>query len=535
MAARTCNDIGRSLAGARGARWAFLVAAFALLLAPSVGLLVAPPAADEAAGAEKRELAPPPELLEGHGAPNPDALAEAGAWFEDHFAGRAALVDADARLYAGLFGVSTTDQVIVGREGWLYYGGTLADFQDRAPLRERQARNIAHNLALLRDWCEAQGARFCLLVAPDKNALYPGTMPYYYPPVASDDMERLSARLDEFGVAHADAAGALEAERAERAAEGEGGAEAATAATDALLYYRGDSHWNEVGALAAHDALAQAGGFQAVPFDEGAMVEVPGQVGDLTAMLYPVSGTPEPSWALPGVNDGSGATGAPRSGSRWRFLEGASVEDALVRTEPAGALGADGAAAAANGRLLMFRDSFGNSLVPYLACEFSGARFSKMLPYDALSVRDEHPSVVVVERAQRHVAYLAEEAPLMPCPRAEVAVTGQEMLPVQAQAQVDGSLLRIEGCIEGLSARWPEADVFVRLQDASGQGATYEAFALSDEASDDGFCLLVGAEAWAARAVRAQVLVGTPEAAVVVGEVPVGAALGGEGEGTREA
>ncbi len=255
-------------------------------------------------------------------------------------------------------------------------------------------------------------------------------------------------------------------------------------------------------------------------------------------MLYPLSAAPEEDWALAGVNDGSGANGAPRSGSRWRFVEGEGVEDGLVCTEPAegltagGAEGAGegareavagGAVAEANGTLLMFRDSFGNSLVPYLACEFQRAGFSKMLPYDLLSVREERPSVVVVERTQRHEAYWAEEAPLMPCPRVEVQAAGREPMAVEATATVDGPLLRLKGRVAGLAARWPEADVFVRLEGADGQGATYEAFALSDGGSDDGFCLSVSAEAWSRRATRAVVLVGEPGAAVAVGEMPLDA------------
>ena len=269
-----------------------------------------------------------------------------------------------------------------------------------------------------------------------------------------------------------------------------------------------------------------------------AMEERHDYVGDLERMLYPLSAAPEEDWALAGVNDGSGANGAPRSGSRWRFVEGEGVEDGLVCTEPAegltagGAEGAGegareevagGAAAEANGTLLMLRDSFGNSLVPYLACEFQRAGFSKMLPYDLLRVREERPSVVVVERAQRHEAYWAEEAPLMPCPRVEVQAAGREPMAVEATATVDGPLLRLKGRVAGLAARWPEADVFVRLEGADGQGATYEAFALSDGSSDDGFCLSVSAEAWSRRATRAVVLVGEPEAAVAVGEMPLDA------------
>lgn len=484
--ARTYNDISKSLDASPAVRVAFSVLVFAVLLLPLVGMAWAP--TDESV--ENRELASWPELFDEEAGLNTGVLSQMGDYFSDHFAYRVPMIDAGAHLYAGLFGVSTADTVVAGTDGWLYYAGTLNDYQNRAPLREGQLRNIAHNLRMLQDYCEERDAAFLFTVAPDKNSLYGEHMPFYYPGVASDDMDRLATALAEAGVNYVDARAVL-------------------AASDERLYFLRDSHWTEKGALIAHDALAAAAGFATVGITEADLREVDDYTGDLAAMLYPLSPDPEPNWYVEGVNDGTGDTGTLRSGSKWRFTEGASVEDSTVKTEPAE--GAFDETAAENGGLLMFRDSFGNSLIPYLACEFSSATFSKKLPYNALLVESEQPSTVIVERAQRHVDLFAEQAPLMVCPSFDLpedVVLEEGEGSTTCETSENGPLACLQGAIDGVQLAAGD-EVIVRLTDEEGAALTYQAFLLSDEEteSDQGWCVYASRDLWADQAITAEVIV----------------------------
>lgn len=519
MAHRTTNDIRRTLKASTAVSWVFVVAAFALLLIPSAGLLAQPLAGDAVPETtENRELEPWPELVQDDGTINVSYLPELGAWFEDHFAFRTLLVDTDARLYAGLFGVSTTDQVVVGDNGWLYYGGTIEDYQNKTPLRERQARNIAVNMRMMQDYCQAQGANFALVIAPNKNELYPESMPYYYPSVDDASMELLARELEEAGVSWVNLFDLWADEES-----------AANDAAQTLLYFKGDSHWNEKGALVAHDAIASSLGLSTLGVSLNDFIERDDYVGDLATMIYPVSADTEANWYVAGVNDGSGEAGTARSGNLWRYVEGSSVEDSTVRTnlaaDSANALDGFAAqsrqAASNNGNLLMLRDSFGNSLLPYFASEFESATFSKMIPYDLLSLQSGGISSVIVERTQRHVDYFAEEAPLMPCPSAAVTSTGFSEADVDIKVSSNAGLFRCEGTIDGLSERWPEGNVYVRLQAKDGLDRTYQAFLISNDENDDGFCLSVSASVWGSSEVTAQVLVGSAQDAVVVANLPL--------------
>ena len=91
-----------------------------LCLVPSAGLLFG--GAEESA--ENRTAAEAPVLWDEQGV-NLHFLSDAGAWFEDHFAFRNEWVTGYALLAGKLFGTSSQERVIVGREGWLYYKDSL--------------------------------------------------------------------------------------------------------------------------------------------------------------------------------------------------------------------------------------------------------------------------------------------------------------------------------------------------------------------------------------------------------------------------
>ncbi len=69
---------------------------------------------------------------------------------------------------------------------------------------------------------------------------------------------------------------------------------------------------------------------------------------------------------------------------------------------------------AGEGTLLMFRDSFGNTLLPLMANVFETAVFSKATPYAVQTYVEEYaPTAVVIEKVERNIADFATEAPLM--------------------------------------------------------------------------------------------------------------------------
>lgn len=450
----------------RGVLAVVLAVALAIVAIPSVGMLWA----RTDSTTENRELAPAPVLFEEDGSFNVDVLADAGTYFADHFAYRNQMVSANARIRAAL-GTSATDQVVVGGDDWLYYGGTLPDYLGQAQLSDRALRNVAHNLALAQGYVQAQGARFVFTLAPNKNTLYASHMPgYYVKAPGSSNAERLKAYLAEAGVSYVDLFDVFES-------------------ADETYYLKRDTHWDNRGALLASQALLAAAGHGQLDLSTDDAFVRDDFVGDLESMLYPAGARTEDNWYFEGYNDGGGMAGA-----RWAYQSGADVTDSQITTTSQGGAGS----------VLMFRDSFGNALVPLWASAYKQANFSKLVPYNLAQTAQVGADTVVIERAERHLSYLAENPPIMPNP----TVSFKQGLPEAADAEVDGRMA--SSSVSGFSADqngpyWmvtgrvdegvlaDDARIYVAVTQRDGRQVVYDAFWTSafDEngatISDNGF------------------------------------------------
>lgn len=441
-------------------RWAFAmvtILALAIMLVPSIGMVWF----RTDSTTENRELASAPELVGGDGSPNVEFLADCGAYFEDHFAFRNQLVSANAHARAAL-GCSSTDQVVVGSDGWLYYGGTLPDYLGQSRMSDRALRNVAHNLSLAQDYVEGLGARFLLAIAPDKNGLYPENMPYYY--FASDEAsnwERLVPLLESEGVDFVDLQRLFSGELEVR-------------------YLRTDSHWDNRGALLAADEMLLSLGREALPVDVSSADSREDFAGDLESMLYPCGAQLESNYYYSGINKNEGDYA--KAGTHdliWDFAEGAewSVAASMTQTECAGG----------SGSLLMFRDSFGNALLPYFAASFERSTFSKLVPYNLPTAVRAGADVVIIERAERHLGYLAETPPIMASPvlggERRPSIIGEGDGSATLEVSADGPYWVLRGSLE-LQAAEDGGDIVISVQSPGGEEVFYNPFWVSENAEE---------------------------------------------------
>lgn len=428
-------------------RVVYIVLAMAICLIPFAGMAVHPTTETT----EKKELAQWPLLIK-DGQWNQEYMQEAGAYFDDHFAFRQELVTADARLRGGLFGVSASDQVILGTDGWLYYEATANDYLRLTAISDRAVYNIAHNVALMQQYVESQGAQFIFTIAPNKNSLYGDHMPYYYQPTGqASNAERLKPFLEQEGVHYLDLFEVFEAQPEE-------------------LYLKRDSHWNNKGALLAYRTLMEQAGQVCDGYEQAAFQVDPGYLGDLNQMLYPLNGTPEENqnYEIP---------------QNYAYVtETESVEDSWIQTiNPT-----------ASGSLLMYRDSFGNTLLPLISNAYANVWYSKLNPYSIqLDMEACIPDTVIVERVERQITALGQKPPYMEGP---VVQLGE---PIQSAASETTVSLENAGVYYGIQGivdkKFEEsADrIYIRCTDAAGTETVREAFTVTriegETASDYGY------------------------------------------------
>lgn len=422
----------------------FTAVILAACLLPSAGMLFA--GGTETGGNEVLSRLHAPRDAEGNW--NPDYLSDLSSYAEDNYFLRQQMVTAWSDLNRNILHTSISDSVLLGRGGWLYFGDTLDDYTGIQPLSRSDILSAAHNLALAAEYSESQGAQFLFTIAPNKNSLYPQWMPEL--PVFSQS--RNAAALYD----------ALQAENV-----GYCDLFSVFSAQNGPLYFAQDSHWNSKGAALAADsinaALDRQSAYFSGPFSPQAVHK-----GDLYNMLCP-AGT-ELDTDL--VYEGS-----------LNFTYDApirSAENLTIMTTGSG-----------EGSLLMFRDSFGNLLYPYLADSFASALFSRSPDYKLNLIEQRNAYYVVIELVERNIPYLLENLPVMPAPARELP---EEILPqgpavsltAEASDDLPGYML-----VRGTLPEDPDAGASIFL---SGGGNSCEAFRLRD----GGFGLYIPETVWEA-------------------------------------
>ena len=375
----------------------------ALCAVPAVGLLYAggaEPAANEVP-------VPAPSLQTRAGGVNTDVLPDLAKYIDARFYLRQECVTGWAKLNAGVFRTSAADDVLLGRDGWLYYAPTLNDYTRSDPMDGRELWCAARTLYLIDEYVRSRGGRFLFAVAPNKNSLYAENMPAVTRADAVSNSEALQVLLAETGVPYADLFAAFR-DRPE------------------TLYFKTDSHWTGAGAALAADTLLAALGREGAAFS-GPFIGTEHR-GDLYEMLYPAGRETEPD-----VTPAAGFSFTANT---------ANADSITITTENAGG----------SGSLLMYRDSFGRNLYPYLAEAFAEARFSRKNDYDPTAMEDG--GTVIVELVERNLRYLNEYPPTLPAPERRAAELAS------AEAGDALSARKGKGGPEGyalLSAAWADA------------------------------------------------------------------------------
>lgn len=348
----------------------FVAVCMALCLIPSVGMLLFPTTETT----ENKAMAAPPSLLT-EGKLNTDFFDDFEKFFNERMALRNPMLCADAMIQTTLFGESNVSGVIDGTDGWLYYSSTLSDFQGTDVLTPRQLSAIANNIAIVDSYLQEKEIDFVFTVAPNKNTLYGENMPYYKSLVVDPDhsAKLLKDHLTEQNVRYLDLFELFEAQ-------------------DEVLYQKRDSHWNTKGARLAYDAILDELGKSHDDFAKAEPTVVKDRNGDLNKMLYSFYGPKEENYDY----------GLEKTYTYAN--EADDVEDGWIITKNS----------SGSGTLVMFRDSFANTLIPFMSSQFKSAYYSKGAP-NALEeyVETYAPDCVVMEKVERNISDYLELPPLL--------------------------------------------------------------------------------------------------------------------------
>ena len=408
----------------------YIIIVFAILLVPFLGMSFW--ATDRTT--ENTTLSEWPAFVK-DGEPNINYLEDMGNYFEDHFAFRLQMLTANAMIWSKGFDTSTTDQVVVGKDDWLYFSGTMDDYTGRDLLSDRELKAIVHNLSLMDSYVEFCGGRLIVTVAPNKNTLYNSAMPYYYQKGETSNLERLVPLLEEAGIEYVDLTETFQNE-------------------DEVLYFKRDSHWNNKGALLAYNTIMDAMGREHETYANVPTVTEKDHIGDIDEILYPLAAEPEENiyyskdWGFDYVNDVTD-----------------NMDEWIETVNPD-----------KDGTLLMYRDSFGESILPFFADEYNKAYFSRLVPYNMENLIQYQPDTVIVERVERQIDAFATEIPVMESPKVENIRPLEIKTDTSLKTEQNGSYLVISGTVDQKYVN-EDTQIYVAVSSEDrSRISTYDAF-----------------------------------------------------------
>jgi hypothetical protein len=299
------------------------------------------------------------------------------AYFAANLGRKRDLVQLHNALGYRLIGDLQSDNVLVGKHGWLYLKQNFGweSLRSERPLSTKEAASWRRALRGARDWLGERGVAFLFVIVPSKETIYPEHLP------ASAPRARARSRLDEMlevfassNVEYLDLRGPLLQGR-----------------KHAQLYDRVDSHWNGHGARIGAQLLLQRA---------GAALKQPEAWAALDSHL-----SPRPSWAdmplilaLDGRVTEPSVELVPNQPRAKRIEPPASVLELTRKQQTKMVYEVEDPALP---RALILRDSFAEGFMPTVSEKFRRTTWLWTHEIDLRLVERERPDIVIVEMTER--------------------------------------------------------------------------------------------------------------------------------------
>ena len=321
---------------------------------------------------EKRVLAQFPHLKSFPGGLK-EYIAGLEACFNDHFGCRNQLIrwHIDWQLIFLRATGGSGPIIIIGRDNWLFYAQNQMVEHYRG-VRQFTPQNLRDWQALLehrRDWLAQRGIKYLFVIAPDKHSIYSEHLPAWMTKVHPE------TKLDQF-FTYMRAHSTVEVVDLRPAL--------LDARRIAPTYLKTDTHWNAFGGFVACQEIAKKlPGLEPLSLDSFELKKTAADGGDLAGLLGLKMAEENAVSLIPKTN----------------------LPSLEVSANPARNPDYKGPSFAKNsqekGVAVVFCDSFGPALMPFLDCCFGKAASLQKHELDARWIEREKPDVVISEMVER--------------------------------------------------------------------------------------------------------------------------------------
>lgn len=299
-------------------------------------------------------------------------------WFNDHLPFRNQLLTLNGWIDYHYLHTSSSDTVIVGKDGWLFYSGSavngedpVADYMGTNLFTEEELQTIAKNMTDTEAYLKARGCQFYIFLCPNKERVYSEYMPDAYgEPAARNRLKQVTEYLK----AHTDipVISAYEDIMAYKQEHPE-----------QRLYYKYDTHWNDIGAYVGTKALTTAMGFDQVPLSECTVEDAGESTFDLARMIHlSTILTKDGFYTITGYTPHNIQISVNDTATQY-----------VYKTD----------STAPGERLFVIGDSFSSMSAYYYGCHFQDTFTTFYYEYELSQLEEKNPTVLVYECVERYL------------------------------------------------------------------------------------------------------------------------------------
>lgn len=323
---------------------------------------------------ENRTLAEKPELTIENLETYPRNYEE---YFNDRVPYRNQLIRLMNSIDYFLFHQSTSEQVAIGKDGWLFWsnendGNPIEQSLGYWKFTEEQLQTIANNLMASKQVLEKEGIEFVLFIAPNKETIYQDKLPDYY---TQKEKESSVDQLVSYLRKNTDIRVVYPKEELlqERKTNPE-----------RLLYHKLDTHWNNAGGYIGAKSLAQELGIEMPELESVHLDKMITSRGDLTDALNISIPNGNVDYLISGISE------LVTENEKWDFAT------ELIYHTP----GAD------SRNLVVCRDSYSTALAPSLATQFENSYFIHKNSFDQQMIAQYNADIFVLQTVERYITML---------------------------------------------------------------------------------------------------------------------------------
>ncbi len=309
-------------------------------------------------------------------------------WFSDHLPFRNALLELNGHLDYDVIGSTTSSSVIIGKDGWLFYKGAqenledpIGDYEGSNLFTEEELQKIAANMEQAQTEVQDRvGGRFIVYLAPNKERIYHDYMPDSFGEPQYGRIQQVYDYLTQnTDITVVTALDVLEQYRQEN--------------PDDQIYFKYDTHWNQMGAYLAAQPLVKELGYELPAPDTLTRHDAGEGAFDLARMLHLQDYLKyDHSYALGGYSKWVDAKQIVESHN-----ENFNQFDFYNTTEEGD-----------HNAVYLIGDSFSSYLAPYVACDYNNFYVDFYYNYRYSYMQEHNPSIVIYETVERYMGNMLD-------------------------------------------------------------------------------------------------------------------------------